>query len=156
MQTWLGYVFPNVCKSLACVLSLQIQSSEDRSWTILAQAGQRPICLNWRVKAHGIASVPSIRFHSTKSMRHIHVLRVSKYVFESGSGCFSVQILTFLLELAFLSTFVLINVTAQMGNKYTKVQIQPKQINSSWYPQATFCSATRWLQAVAGREHCAS
>lgn len=105
------------------------------------------------MKAHGIASPPSIRFHSTKSMRHIHVLRVSKYVFESGSGCFSEQILTFLLELAFLSTFVPINVTAQMVNKYTKVQIQPKQINSSRYPQATFCSATRWLQAVTGREH---
>lgn len=102
------------------------------------------------MKAHGIASAPSIRFHSTKSMRHIHVLRVSKYVFESGSGCFSEQILTFLLELAFLSTFVPINVTAQMVNKYTKVQIQPRQINSSRYPQATFCFATRWLQAVTG------
>lgn len=139
-----------MCKSLACVLSLQIQYSEDRSWTILVQAGQRPICLNWRVKAHGIASVPSIRFHSTKSMRHIHALRVSKYVFELGSGCSSEQILTFLPDLAFRSTFVPINVTAQLVNKYTKVQIELKQINSSRYPQATFYSATRWLQAAGG------
>lgn len=89
------------------------------------------------MKAHGIASVPSIRFHSTKSMRHINVL--SKYIFELGSGCSSEQILTLLPELAFLSTFVPINVPAQMVNKYTKVQIQPKQINLSRYPQVTFC-----------------
>lgn len=125
---------------------------EGRSWTILTRTEQWPICLNWSVKAHGIASVPSIRFHSTKSMRHIHVLKVSKYVFQLGSGCSSEQILTFLPKLAFHSTFVPINVTVQMGNKYTKVQIQPKQINSSRYPQAMFCSATKWLQAVTGRE----
>ena len=143
---------PNVCKSPVCVLSLQIQYSEGRFWTILTQAGQWPICLNWSEKAHGIASVASIRFHSIKSMRHIHVLKVSKYVFELRSGCSSEQILTFLPKLAFHSTFVPINVTAQMGNKYTKVQIQTKQINSSRYPQATFCSATTWLQPVTGRE----
>lgn len=81
-------------------------------------------------------------------MRHIHVLKV----FELGSGCSSAQILTFLPKLAFHSTFVPINVTAQMSSKYTKVQIQPKQINSRRYPRAAFSSATKWLQAVAGRE----
>lgn len=121
----------NARRSLACDLSAQIQYSEDRCWTILTQAGQRPICLNWSVKAHGIASVPSIRFHSTKAMRHIHVLKVSKCVFELGSGCSSEQILTFSPKSAFHSISVAINITVQTGNEYTKVKLSPKPINLS-------------------------
>lgn len=124
---------PNVCRSPAYVLSLQIQYSEDRSWTILTQARQWPICLNWAVKAHGIASVPSIRFHSTKSLRYIHVLQIIKYVFELGLVVLQSKYWLFSPKSAFHSTFVANNVTAQTGNEYTNVQIQPKQINLSEY-----------------------